>query len=71
MRDALFPECPMSTWYDTLLRLNITYKKEPAYKQRSQAKRDQFMIELSKTTISNHVYIDEMGIDDIANTVKY
>ena len=27
MRDHLFPGCPMSTWYDTLKRLGITYKK--------------------------------------------
>lgn len=27
IRDALFPMCPMSTWYDTMSRLEITYKK--------------------------------------------
>ena len=27
IRDALFPECPMSTWYDTMSRFEITYKK--------------------------------------------
>jgi transposase len=28
MRDALAPDIPMSTWYDTLSRLEITYKKK-------------------------------------------
>lgn len=28
IRDAVFSGCPMSTWYDTLSRLGITYKKK-------------------------------------------
>ncbi len=28
MRDDLFPGCTMSTWYDTLARMGITYKKK-------------------------------------------
>ena len=28
IRDAVAPELPMSTFYDTLARLNITYKKK-------------------------------------------
>jgi len=28
VRDAIAPDLPMSTFYDTLARLNITYKKK-------------------------------------------
>ena len=58
------PKLPMSTFYDTLRRLKITYKKEPKYKQRSKSKREDYLNKLSKIDVKKLVYIDETGTDN-------
>ena len=64
IRDSVAPGLAMSTFYDALSRMKITYKKEPKYKSRNEQKRKEFMERIEGLEVSDLVFCDEMGEDD-------
>lgn len=46
MRDSLVPNLPMSTFYDALKRMNITYKKKNLNTNKDQKKRDHLILKI-------------------------
>ena len=69
IRNEVAPELPMSTFYGTLSRMKITYKKEPKYKGRSEVARREFIEFISQTSLNSLVYCDEMGVSNNLTTL--
>jgi hypothetical protein len=70
IRDRLALEIPMSTFYDTLRRMGITYKKkEPKYKGRSEEARGDFIKLINNISPDKLVYCDEMGVSNNIGTL--
>lgn len=65
IRDAVAPDIPMSTFYDTLRKMGITYKKkEPKYKGRNEKVRQEFIDLIKGILPYKLVYCDEMGVSN-------
>lgn len=65
IRDSVAPDLPMSTFYDTLKRMKISYKKkEPKYKERKDTQRDEYLQQIEALDKSAFIYLDEMGVDE-------
>ena len=64
VRDNVASDLPMSTFYDALARMGITYKKEPKYKGRNESDRKDSVEKIDKLNPSDLVFYYEMGVDN-------
>ena len=62
--DTVVPELVLSTFYDTLKRMKISYKKTAEYEETDETKRDLFNAKMNKLSPEDLIYYDETGIDN-------